>query len=622
MKLTIKQKLYSIAIGVSLTIIVIIGVMFNGLAHLNNLGHASHGLADTKADMLMLRRNEKDFLARKNFKYVKTFDENVSSLRAGLDDLEHDLMEEGLETKRVKDFWAGVQGYQQKFNTLVKLEQKIGLTPKTGLYGELRRAVHDVEEFLKAANEQLMLKDMLMLRRHEKDFMLRLDMKYLKKFDRDINVMMSHLDSSGLNSTTKEKIRSSLNAYQAKFDELVENNKLKGLSPKEGLMGDMRKAIHASEVALEALQLDLPLVIAKVQEGSTRNIFIIAAILSLLIVGVILYLATVISRTINQVNTDILGISEDGDLSRRIKEIGDDELTSVAKCVNNLLGEFQQLISTVRSSTQLLDSAAAELEGSARITEQEMNKQHLETEQAGTAMNEMSATVQEVASSTNKAAEQAASAENLATQGQQVVQEASATINRLAETLGEGSSVIAQLENETNSIGSILDVIREIADQTNLLALNAAIEAARAGEQGRGFAVVADEVRSLASRTQQSTQEIQQKIETLQEEAREAVQVMTQGQEHGTSGVQQINQVSEALEEMVQGVILINDMNTQIATAAEEQSAVASEIDKNITLIRESSDNVSAHAHDTVKQSLKVTELTETLNCQVERFKA
>jgi len=622
MDLTIKQKLYSIAIGVSLTIIVIIGVMFSGLKDINVMGHAIHALGETESGMLMLRRNEKDFLARKNLKYVKKFDENVGHLRENLNSLEQDLIEEGLETGRTVDFWTGVQEYQQKFNALVKLDQKIGLTPKTGLYGELRLAVHDVEESLKSENELLMLKDMLMLRRHEKDFMLRLDLKYPKKFDQDLVVMMGHLDNSSLNSGAKEKVRNSLLAYQVKFDELVQNYKLKGLNPKEGLMGGMRKAIHASEKNLEALYLELPRVIEEVQKASTRNIFIIAAVLWVLLVGVIIYLATVISRTITQVNTDILGISKEGDLSRRIEELGDDELTSVARCVNNLLGEFQQLISTVRSSTQLLDTAAAELEGSARITEQEMSKQHLETEQAGTAMNEMSATVQEVASSTNSAAEQASSAENLATQGQRVVQEASATINRLAETLGEGSNVIAQLENETNSIGSILDVIRDIADQTNLLALNAAIEAARAGEQGRGFAVVADEVRSLASRTQKSTQEIQLKIETLQEEAREAVQVMTQGQEHGNSGVQQINQVSVALEEMVQAVTLINDMNTQIATAAEEQSAVASEIDKNITLIRDSSDNVSIHASDTVKQSLKVTELTETLNRQVERFKA
>jgi len=622
MTLTIKQKLYSIAIGVSLTIIVIVGVMFNGLQDVNTLGHATYELGETKADMLMLRRNEKDFLARKNLKYVKKFDENVNHLREDLDSLKQDLIEQNLETGKVEDFWVGVQDYQQKFNALVKLDQIIGLTPKTGLYGELRSVVHKVEELLKAANEQLMLKDMLMLRRHEKDFMLRLDMKYPKKFDQDLVVMINNLDQSGLNSDAKEKVRNSLLAYQAKFEELVNNYKLKGLSSKEGLMGEMRTAIHTSEKVLKELKLELPLIIEEVQKSSTRNIFMIAAILWVVLLGVIIYLATVISRTINQVNTDILEISKEGDLSRRIEEIGDDELTSVAKCVNKLLGEFQQLISTVRSSTQLLDTAATELEGSARITEQEMKKQHLETEQAGTAMNEMSATVQEVATSTNKASEQAASAENLATQGQRVVQEASATINRLAETLGEGSNVIAQLESETNSIGSILDVIREIADQTNLLALNAAIEAARAGEQGRGFAVVADEVRSLASRTQQSTQEIQQKIETLQEEAHEAVQVMTQGQEHGTSGVQQINQVSEALEDMVQAVTLINDMNTQIATAAEEQSAVASEIDKNITLIRDSSDNVSTHAHDTVKQSLKVTELTETLNRQVERFKA
>jgi methyl-accepting chemotaxis protein len=622
MNLTIKNKLYTIAIGVSLTIIVIIGVMFNGLKGINILGHAVYELGEAKASILMLRRNEKDFLARKDLKYVKAFEENIVQLREELDSLKKDLIAEDLETKKVEEFWGGVQQYQQTFNNIVKLEQKIGLTPKSGLYGQLLAAVHAVEVSLEAENEQQILINMLMLRRHEKDFMLRQDMKYPKKFDQEFAVMITHLDQSALNNTTKENIHQNLQAYKAKFDDMVKNYQRKGLRSKAGLMGEMRKAIHTSEKSLEALQLELPLVIKQVQQESTRNTFIIAAFFWLLNVGMIIYLAKGISRTIIHVNTDILEISSDGDLSRRIEEIGDDELTSVARCVNKLLSEFQQLIGTVRSSTQLLGTAASELEGSARITEQEMSKQHLETEQAGTAMNEMSATVQEVATSTNNASEQAAKAENLATQGQIIVQEASATINRLAETLGEGSNVIAKLENETNSIGSILDVIREIADQTNLLALNAAIEAARAGEQGRGFAVVADEVRGLASRTQKSTQEIQHKIETLQGEAHEAVQVMTQGQEHGTSGVQQINQVSTSLEGMVQAVALINDMNTQIATAAEEQSVVASEIDKNITLIRDSSDNVTTRAKDTVKQSLKVIELTEDLNSQIERFKA
>ena len=191
MTLTIKQKLYSIAVGVALTIMVIIAVMFNGLKHINTLSHATHSLADTKADMLMLRRNEKDFLARKDPKYLKIFDDNVSSLRAGLDELEQDLLDENLDIEKVEEFWAGVQSYQQKFKTVVALEQKIGLTPKTGLYGELRAAVHQVEDSLKLANELLMLKDLLMLRRHEKDFMLRLDMKYLKKFDRDMEVMVA-----------------------------------------------------------------------------------------------------------------------------------------------------------------------------------------------------------------------------------------------------------------------------------------------------------------------------------------------------------------------------------------------------------------------------------------------
>jgi methyl-accepting chemotaxis protein len=245
----------------------------------------------------------------------------------------------------------------------------------------------------------------------------------------------------------------------------------------------------------------------------------------------------------------------------------------------------------------------------------------METEMVATAMNEMAATAQEVAQNANSAAEAAEGADLEAQKGQQVVTATLREINTLAASVEEAARVIQKLESDSDAIGSVLDVIGNIADQTNLLALNAAIEAARAGEQGRGFAVVADEVRTLASRTQKSTQEIQTMIEQLQSGARNAVAVMAQGTERAKVSVEQATRAGSSLAAITTAVASISDMNMHIARAANQQGEVANEINSNLASITTSVEHTSHSSTQLNSASEELSGLAASLKSLVGHFR-
>jgi len=294
-----------------------------------------------------------------------------------------------------------------------------------------------------------------------------------------------------------------------------------------------------------------------------------------------------------------------GDLSSAIQVKGNNETAEILQAIKMLQARLATVMGRIQEASNTLASAITQLIQSSNATHRLMEQQHQETDMVATAMNEMSATVAEVANNTTAAADAAHQASHKAREGRMVVRHSVDGIRELATGVGEAAQTIHQLETESANIGKILDVIRGIAGQTNLLALNAAIEAARAGEQGRGFAVVADEVRALAQRTQESTQEIQDMIARLQQGARSAVAMMQRGQEQAEQSVQAANETDQSLDSITQAVERINNMSDQIATAAEEQSAVVEEMNRNIERIRhlsmqtlESTDGVvSATSH-------------------------
>jgi len=347
---------------------------------------------------------------------------------------------------------------------------------------------------------------------------------------------------------------------------------------------------------------------------------IVITVISLLVAYLFTSFSNSVLRNINNINSTVDELSN-GNFQVSANVTSRDEVGSVADKLNAMILKINSLVSQVMNSANQVASAADQASATAAQAQDGINRQNSEIEQVATAINEMSATVHEVAQNTANAAELTQTADGEANNGRAVVSQAIDSINRLAGEMESSSQVIQDLETQSESIGTVLDVIRGIAEQTNLLALNAAIEAARAGEQGRGFAVVADEVRTLASRTQESTEEINNMIAKLQTGARNAVEAMAQGTQQTDQSVEQAVQAGAALDQISTAVTTIHDMNTQIASAAEEQSSVSEEINRNIVNIRDIAEATVQGANQTAQSSEAMSEVARELIGLVNEFK-
>ncbi|CAI8774209.1 Methyl-accepting chemotaxis protein McpQ [Pseudomonas sp. IT-P12] len=309
-----------------------------------------------------------------------------------------------------------------------------------------------------------------------------------------------------------------------------------------------------------------------------------------------------------------------GDLSHDVKIDRRDELGQLQSSLQQMTLALRELIGGIRHSVVQMASAAEQLSAVTEQTSAGVNSQKLETDHVATAMNEMTATVQDVARNAEEAYRAATVADQLASQGEQVVGDAIERIERLAVEVGSSAQAVLHLKGQSDKIGGVLDVIKAVAQQTNLLALNAAIEAARAGEAGRGFAVVADEVRNLARRTQQSTEEIESLIVGIQSSTQAVSLSMDTSLDMSKSSVEFTRLAVDSLESITRTVSTIQAMNQQIATAAEEQSAVAEEINRSVINVRDISDQTASASEETASSSIELARLGHELEGLVGRF--
>jgi len=352
-----------------------------------------------------------------------------------------------------------------------------------------------------------------------------------------------------------------------------------------------------------------------------KNMLLLATTLAL-VFG--LFAAWAITRQIVIPLNQALKVAERiaaGDLTHSLSSKRQDELGQLQRAIQNMTQGLRELIGGISDGVTQIASAAEELSAVTEQTSAGVQSQKVETDQVATAMNEMTATVQEVARNAEEASEAAVAADQQAREGDKVVGEAIAQIERLALEVGNSTEAMGELKRESDKIGSVLDVIKSVAQQTNLLALNAAIEAARAGEAGRGFAVVADEVRSLAQRTQKSTEEIEELIVGLQNGTQQVATIMDNSRSLTDSSVELTRRAGGSLESITRTVSAIQAMNQQIAAAAEQQSAVAEEINRSVLNVRDVSDQTSAASEETAASSVELARLGTHLQMLVGKFK-
>ncbi len=354
--------------------------------------------------------------------------------------------------------------------------------------------------------------------------------------------------------------------------------------------------------------------------SATNQLYAVLTYVLLGSVG-IMYMAHVIGRFGDKRVTTLVGAIQNikkGDLTQKAVIPGKSDFSWMAFELDSARKNVANLVHTLVGGVSQLNTATQNMEAISKETVDGVLKQQAETSQVATAMNEMTASVQEVARTASNAADAARNADNEAKSGKQVVMETMEAIDSLANEVEKAAQQLSSLEADIGNIGAIVDVIRGITEQTNLLALNAAIEAARAGEHGRGFAVVADEVRTLAARTQSSTHEIEEMVERLQQGAQVAVKVMNESRERARTSVEKASSAGAALDTITAMISTMDEMSAQISSAANEQSAVAEDINRGIVNISQ----VAEHTAEGARESSVAVETLSSLSSQLQEASA
>lgn len=609
---TIHQRLLAISVAVTCGMLLLLAIMLQQSNRQHLLGEANATAHTISRQIVQLRNHEKNFLLRLEAKYASHHQTAVARLQQDLAKLRTELADFAIDTQNIDQFEQLVLSYSQDFQRISELRINVGLTENDGLTAQMRTAARELEKRLLEKGELQQANLVLQLRRHEKDFQLRMTLKEQQLFASKVALLTPMLQGDELVA---------LQQYQQAFNQLVDAFKQIGLHQDDGMMDVMRASIHATEQQMLTLKQQVDAELAQALSWS-KTVSISCFVLLVLMLSLLLWL---VSRSVilpvRQLRNVIADIRRGQDFTQRIEVQGDDELTALSVDLNALVGDVQNLVRTVNQSLLALDQSTQQLNQSARNTSQSMQLQQSETDMVATAVTEMGATIHEIAQTTENTADKAQATNSHAAKGMEQVAATVSQVQDLSARLADAATTAAELDADSVTIGSVLEVIRTIADQTNLLALNAAIEAARAGEQGRGFAVVADEVRMLATKTQDSTKQIELIIRALQQRSKAIVSVLHQCQQQGQQSAQQGQTAMHLLREITADVSLIMDMTTQIATAIEEQSHVAAEVNKNVVSIRDLSEDTLEGAKQNQAISQAVAGQTTDIHHLVDKFR-
>ncbi|GAB3523584.1 methyl-accepting chemotaxis protein [Photobacterium alginatilyticum] len=606
----IKYKLLGLTALAVVALLAVLGMTWKANERVMKINDSSAAVSQLEVILLNLRRNEKDFLMRMDMKYQGKFQKNYDAFQSQLTVLESDLNSLSIAIPSLQSLPAAMQSYQEGMMALIKGYQQLGLTSSDGLYREF---FESSEQLVNAAGDQ------------ERDILEAYSLEEAAKLLLVTGKKEYLEDYQAASARYSQKLADDFGPVYTRFadttDKIITQQQTIGLNHNLGLRGEIRKQSHMVEEVFSEVVQQLEEKVAA--ERSLISQLTIAAVLVVIIALVSLswFISQSIQRRVQTLSQLMANIAASNDLTQIADESGKDELGEMATNFNGLLASLRNLVGNVQGAVTELGAASEQLQSRSQESEKAMEQQQSETDSVATAITEMGVTIREIASNTENAAANADQSYNGAQEGLNEVIATKERIRTLSDDLSQTSDEVASLSTLSENIGSVLDVIKAIAEQTNLLALNAAIEAARAGEQGRGFAVVADEVRSLALRTRQSTEEITTIIASLQEQTDQVVVHIGRCREQGDLSVTQADSAEVRINQIMSDMQLIMDTSTQIAAAVEQQSLVSDEIGQNVTSIRDITNLNSSVAHENALAANAVANQASSLDEAIAEFK-
>lgn len=599
--LSLKRKLLILLFAVISGLLLLLSSNSYFSQQLRQLELAKSTIQSLNITALQLRRNEKDFIIRKDAKYIDkhaaTFAqlaEQLRTLKVINDELAMDISVDSLITE--------FNRYQVQFSALSDAMIEKGLSKDSGKYGELRTATHHLEKVIQSIDDKESHIMLLTIRRHEKDYMLRGDPKYISRLDEVLNTLKNRLISSA-------EAEAYIDTYETALARYVATDKVIGLGKTDGIRGEMRAAIHNAETILKETVQSANLTLASKEQFSFWASLLFFVVISCSLATFIFKLIDIILLPIKSAVDAIDDIIEKRDFSKQVVKETDDEFGQVIDSVNN----FITFTHKINSAVDDLRSVSNAVEVNAQLTQQGLQQQSLKSEQVSSATVQLDNSTQEIVESTQNTAETAELISKQAHQGQTQLNELNRFLEKNSEELIASADDIHHLEQKCTSINGFIDEIKGIAEQTNLLALNAAIEAARAGELGRGFSVVADEVRSLANRTQNSTEQITLIISELQSITTSVVDKVKSCCDGSQENLTQVKHSTNTLGKIIGEVDAIHLLTSNIANAVKEQSDVIHNIAVNITEIKDDNDGLLEQAQQSLDTCVVANEKTSTL---------